>query len=453
MNKQNDMILKSIVLPKKKLLEEEIRIFKKNEKALYDFLNLVELSSKNINVNNSQLICLSAIENIINDFEDEEVTLDLNSSASLIELIHTQTEEFYKINKKYEKFEECKELLDKFRITHKNGPAIIFLNKMNSEKVISSEDSKFSNLFFKTLEDVASYQGIQSFLCSDISIENKLISLDKIADNFGYYYVYEILASSKYNSLGILPYNKLDENRKELLKILNSSVRKTENKRIKREFLSSLLSYIEKECNNNPYLLGLFNEFIDFNDIKYNIPYKNDNLIISVAVDAYYVTQNIEVLKELYNDESYSILPARIRHDNDRLLINSLLNNEDLIKFIKFKNLKIDDYTITYLSERFIDKYKGNHHSSKDNELLKKSIQIDIDKVKCAIISKANSDEEERKYKNYVNRLQKQIELGYKIIDEEEIKEYDDQYEDYGITSKINRTKKLINTYPHKMCN
>ncbi len=191
----------------------------------------------------------------------------------------------------------------------------------------------------------------------------------------------------------------------------------------------------------------------DFNSIKYSIPYKTDELTITSTVIAYCISGNIEILRALYEDENYLNLPAEVRYNNDRYLIDNLLNDE-LMKFIRFNNFKVNDYTISYLAEKYIDEYRNYVESEREEG--REDIQLEIERVKKAILSKASNKEEVRNYTNYINKLQRKIGLGYEMLEQEadndENKdEYDSEYDDYEVSSKINRIQKLVNSNPHGM--
>ena len=192
-------------------LQEEIRIFRKNEEATYDMLALYELLLQNTNIHN--LIGITLTEKVIHDLEEPEVTVPFQTD-NINDLFRMLTDRFYAIIIKYKDIEECKKNCDEFNSSYKD---IVAQRDMTS-LLYRKENIRFN--LIQSLLDQSPYL-VYKFLVSEISFNTRLDMFACVLASYNHYGFNYFLNADCRDYLSKEEYNKLPLKKQELLDAFN----------------------------------------------------------------------------------------------------------------------------------------------------------------------------------------------------------------------------------------
>ena len=323
--------------------EEDIRLFRKYENTVYDILALTEYLSFSNHTFNCGLIGYNLVEKVINDLEDEEVSI----SYKYIN-IKTWMNKFYEILNKYKNKDECKQLCDSFSLSYREINCNYYINANKVENI---------NIINHLMEK-QHYDMVLRFLSSNISLDKRL---EMLGD------VFEQIPDDKYFKLDFLFSNDLEKEiikdetslkkRFELFKAFNDNVSFKTN--ILNKLSEKHKSYIITSLQNKTVIDFMSNLPKDFVAAP-GIICKNNN--------------NLESFKEIYQSEGYAKLDEEIKTNTNNVILD-YINIDQIPEFIKLSNFhEIKEDYISRICNRLM-----NDNLSKDEfDLLKNYIVNEI---------------------------------------------------------------------------
>lgn len=366
-------------------LEEEIRIFKKNENAYYDMLALY-YSLLNLDfISNSILYTL--VEKLICDLEDKEVSVKLKDYNSVFEIFEFIDEKYYEIKEKYKDIDECKKLCDNFCLSSRNK--IIY---EDFKGYYYKEGSSFD--LIKLLAEKNMYSIIEKFLVSNISLDDKT----NILSNF-------IIHNSKNG-------NVVNSLCKLLIRINKFEIKEVIDSYVYKELINNIID--NEEYNYIPHLQKSF----DLNSKQYSYTIMQDDKSINVSLVGLVgnLDQSIVNIKELYENDSYINLPDEIRANNDLVILENI-DPFCIEEFIKLTHFEVTDKNIDILSNIVISLYI--------DEKTIKLVEKYLNKYSLAILHKAKNKSEYKEMLKYVKKLEEKVKLGIYKLEKEEKEEKD----------------------------
>lgn len=376
-----------------KCLQEEIRIFKKNEEAAYDILALYQLLLENIHVHS--LVGITLTEKVIHDLEDPEVTFPLKADTFPAFLRYFD-DYFYTILRKYKDIEECKQCWGSFNTSYKN---------IISKKDISSLFYRSQMIEFNFIKDLLnrSPQFLYKFLVSEIPFTTRLNMFAYALGSYKQDGLRNFLGGVDKTYLSEEEYNKICIKIPEILKAFNENQCKFLEVE---DLIESLL--LNKQFG---YIKQLKDFGINFNQCRWEwnlrATSKSDRKILSIVGILMDYKQSLSYIKDFYEDASYLEIDKEIRNNDDFILL-STLGIEDIHSFIKFSNFELTEEKVRFLATSQMKTIED--YSISELNLIKDDFRKQNQRIADTIIHKAKNKEEYKK-------LQKQANLFIKLTD------------------------------------
>lgn len=358
-------------------MQEEIRIFKKNEQSIYDLLALYQYISEKQeeDQNINDIIGVTLLDKVISNFEDPEVNVRYRF-RNINEIINTINNYFYEIFKKYNCY-ECLDLKNNFNISYKENTI--------HKSLISQNKSKDIDLIQLLVSKTATDSLINDFLASNIPFD---VRLEMFSDMLACKEANIPWILSSNSSLGRANSNKVIEKKKELIQAFNDGKCKSYD-------IASLFYRLLGE-NHIDTINYLQDNYFDFNQIYVDIPTSVSMKIskISAVVLLTYETQSTKKIEKLYESKNYLRLDKEVRENNDLYILNGLKTTDDLCQFITLSNFEVTEEKIKILAKRYIDFQKEMGFSY---------YKYSRNRVKNIIIRKAKNKTEYKKYLEYAD--------------------------------------------------
>lgn len=369
-------------------LQEQVRIYKKNNKALCDLLTLVSYMQSEKEYNFKDVYFHTLAETVIKDLEDPEVNIPLKE-VSYEKVLRDDIYAFYEIDHQLidNSFNDLKE---NFRSDFRIYPL---------ELIYAKNQEAYD--FIKTLYEFSSEE-TREFLTSNIGLEKRkeflyqvlLMSIDK-----GYLFDFKNLIDGKSQLLRV-PQDKADEKIEVLIDGISQKINKTQ------ESQWDLWDKLAKGNDNalNWILYLQERKIVDFMSMvnKSCLNGKVINCSPIVLFDTMWISA-IQAFNEL---KDYLNVPEEIRNNDNIFLLNTLLLR-DLSKLIMLSNFFITEEYIEIIANRIledIDKQEGNIEEFKEL----------IEQISNAIVHKAKNKKEYRQMLQYVSVLKELINTTYK---------------------------------------
>lgn len=350
-------------------MQEEIRIFKKNEEATYDILALYELLLQNQNIHN--LIGITLVEKVIHDLEDPEIHVTYKGD-SFSHLLRTLEDEYHGILKKYEGYEECQECSKQFVLSYKEN---IFYGNFSSDK----RNQRF-NLIQELLNQ--SPQFVYKFLVSEIPASTRLDMFSYVLGCYQLSQFYYFLEGPKEEYLSSSERSVSARKMQEILDDFNMGKCRICNKKM-------LIEHLLKD-NRVDYIMELQDYGIDFNSCTWQFPYEKDITLSTVGV-LFYREQSIASFRGFYEATTYLKVDKKVRENNDLLILGGLSMSE-LPIFIRLSHFEM---TVEKL-EVLISSVMNTIASYESQELLnfRDKLKKQCFNIADAIVRKSRNKEE-----------------------------------------------------------
>lgn len=353
---------------KRNVLEEKIRIYKKNNKTLCDLVTFYISIDKAKNNNNVAQYML--FDELVRALEDPEIDLALKEDSLEI-LFEKDKLRFNEIYKEIEEndFEDLKEKL-KFDYRKK-----LIESEANRKKMMNLE----FNFAAKMIQE--SYELTCELLYSDINVNKKCQMLYEIiiyiAKN-SYFFIFKHLfdPTKKITDLERTPSSKIKEKIEEI---------KSQFSKI--DYATLLLEKIMGEKEDIDWICYLQKEGLA-NFMKLSDKEKLKGVSVCSCFD-HKALKNFRVFYEL---KDYLEVPEQCRENDDKIIIKHLAINE-FSQFIALSHFKITEAKVKEIAKRVFD-YQYEH-----DIVLESNIK---ESIKFAILHKAKNKEEYKTMCEYV---------------------------------------------------
>ena len=386
-------------------LQEEIKIFRKNEEAIYDFLALYQL----LDIENSEPFSLAIVtlaEKLIHDLEDPEVTIELRARSDDY-FLKQKTDMLYGIVRKYENIEECKKTCDGFYGSYREDIALKGLSY--------SEHNKTFCLFSLLLDQYPEI--IYKFLVSEIPFQTRLTILGYVLSsndlsNIKYFFS---LAEKKYkvDYLSDEEWMKIPEKMKELLEAFNHNL--CDSLKVE-DILENLIS------NKREKFIGFFlNQGINLNNCYYHFRCFapcNNNKFSTVGL-LFKQSPSLATIKEPYEHDSYLEVEKEVRENNDNLIL-SYISRDEICEFISFTHFEVTEEKVALLARLFMRTLE--YYTATYLRELRDSLVQDKQNIANAILHKAKNKQEYKMMSQYATLFLKLTDIDAELATKEEIK-------------------------------
>ncbi len=364
-------------------LREEIRIFKKNEKATYDMISLYEcIFNTSFNTFSGE----NLVRTVISNLEDPEVSISYKNE-SIYSYIKDLNDNYQQICEKYKNIKEAQEILQNFKMSDLKTLITAYLSTIPHIDYVDTEVNMVTQLHNLDLNQ------IQEFLFSNIPITMRVEILENFLIN-NYIELLNYICGHQFNQ------EKVDE----LLKAFQQS-----------DF--DFYTYIKQFLINKEYQkisilhnLGI----VDINSLEYTCTDERYNLVNDHITPCSYIcmtNKKLNSFMDLYESDSYQKVSSYAK-ENDARLILSTINLADLPNFIRLKNCSIYPELIIGLKNRI------------NSEQL---IQGDLKELKNgiyqAIIHKATNKKEYKEYLKFAKLVMKYTDYQELMKSEQEKQE------------------------------
>lgn len=373
--------------------EEQIRIFKKNEEAIYDMLALYQFLVNEGDIHS--LIGTTLAEKVIKDLEDPDV--DTSYKDSTVKEFYDKTD-IYPLLSKYRNVEECKELYDSFNESYKKSYCFdnMYRNLPWNEKFnLIVEIAKNS--------DFGSSEWAYEFLISDISLETRLEMFSDILSYGQFIKIKDFIKNEKTSRLNRTSKEKIEEKRQELLTVFNIE----EASYVVRDFLNDLL----KKRNFN-MINSLQDSVFDFNGylFAYNgYTEMHVDCVSTIGAILWYSDErNLDNFRKLYESDSYRNVSEEIRNNDDYVALH-FLPLYQIIKLIKLPNFKLTHEKLDLIIKKFKDTCLVIDDSRKEE-------------VIDAIIHKVKDEEDYEQILEYAKYFSENVDFEKEKLDKKLIK-------------------------------
>lgn len=361
-------------------LEEEIRVFKKNENACYDMLALY------YSLLNQEYVPYSIIfnlaEKLISDLEDKEVSIKLKEDKDVFYIMSDINKKYHETINKYKNIYECKERCRNFYTSYRGD--ITRKDFINYYKYCDKIDFDL----IKILVETSMHSIIEMFLVSNIPFEKRMnIFSDSLISSIEYGNDFEL-------SFELFTKCKIIELRDSF------------------DFNSELASSIinNRKFDRIPYLQSYFN--LNSKDISYSYRSNDESLKISLVGIVGYYDKSINNIIDLYESDSYMDLSKEIRTNNDLVILENI-KEENISDFISLSHFEVTDEKIDTLVNKIISFYEV------DEEEFKQLSKKYLDKWSLAILYKAKNKAEYKEMLEYVKKLEEKVKSKINEIEKE----------------------------------
>lgn len=389
----------------------KIEIYKKNSKALCDILALYSRCmekgtptipgyttySCEVNRQNSAvLLSYAALEEVIRDLEDPDVTVPLE--AENIESLFLEDEkkrlEIYDELKETEYFAELeKELTKNYRL----GETMRYFTLLEADNKFNTKKTKFN-----FLERLCGYSldFVSEFLCSNIDIEEKTVmfynivshciqfefpdTLEKILDTYG--------AGA---DLSRTRYSEKEAKIQELIAAFKVKMDKEE--KAKQKLFTIIRSHYHVRGLSDYWLTFLQTRgIVDFTDLRdpATICNKDEEISVCASINTEYLNN----FEKFYQLEDYQKIPEKIRRNDDIIILSEIMIC-DLAKFISLNSYQTSLEDIDVIAARVMANQIAERCS---NDKL-------IADIKSAILHKAKNKEEYKTYCELVHIFETKV--------------------------------------------
>lgn len=384
-------------------LKEEIRIYRKNEKATYDMLALYELLLQGHYIHN--LMGITLTEKVIHDFEDPEVTVPL-IAKDINDVLNFLNSKFSEILRKYKDMDECKEYCNNFCVSYKNNFA---------SKDISSLFYQRSNRNFDLIKELLrqSPSFVYKFLVSEIPFEtrlkmfiNILKSYNEVGKSF-YYFIHDSKLDYLKDYLTEEECITFYKKKQEIIDALN----KNEYKDNVRDLLNGLVNNEKDE-----YIAQLQNYGIDFNLFyaKYDSKSGSDLDGKSISTVGVLISRKktLSSIIDLYECDSYLKVECTVRNNNDLLILDQI-DLSDISSFIELSHFEVTEEKIRFLASVLL-RYLENYDISTLTQV-NQNYELGVKEIANIIIHKAKNKEEYKKMVQYAKLFLELTDLDKEI--------------------------------------
>ena len=366
-------------------LQEEIRIFRKNEEATYDMLALYGVLLQDSPL--CDLAILTLTEKVINDFEDSEVTVPF-FAKNVEAFIEFKSDELYRILKKYQDIDECKETCAAFFGCYKEGISQNFIMKNGLLK----KTDPF-NILTMLLSKNPGF--VYKLLVSDISFPIRFAMFDILMKNISRNLLWFLEEGNgkRIEYITKEDQEKLPQKKQKLIDTFyrNGSVRALSEFLINKEMYTSINHFLEFGMNVNRC----------YWDCTVAPSFLVGETISTVGY-LFKKTHSLSTIEKLYADECYLQIGGTARDNND-LLILYYIKLRDILNFIKWSHFVVTEDKIRLIAMRLFESIK-----SYDSSLLKNGrddFKMLVESILGVIVHKAKNNEEYKLMSEYAELL------------------------------------------------
>lgn len=387
-----------------KCLQEEVRVFRKNEEAMYDILALYELLVKDTDIHN--LVGVTLVEKVIHDLEDPEVTVPVRAD-SIYAFLKELDNKFYDILNRYKNMEECKEYCDSFNTSYKETIASRDISELFYRREIPS---------FNLIRDLFrnSSQFVYKFLVSEISFSTRLDMFAYVLGGYRFGEFPTFLQGPTREYLSHEEYQKSSSKIQEIVEAFNHN-----NCEICR--VSTLIGRLVEDEEYG--LIEQLQDYgIDFNPCYFKYGSKTepnlDGKYISTVGAIFNSRESLSSIKDLYEADSYLNVEKTVRRNND-LLILGRISSLELCEFIKLSHFGVTEEKIRFLATsqmQTIEDYTVSELNSVKNHFKKENQEI-----ADTIIRKSKNKEEYKKMMKYSNLFMELTDIEKEIARKKEM--------------------------------
>lgn len=403
---------------KRRTFENEIEVYKKNNKALCDMLTLYIYF---VDKKNEDPAVYIALNEVIKDLEDKDVNVSFKKE-SIAALVKQDADNYIVMSKKLREngYDELiNQLIEDYRLYS--------IERYYRSKYINrGDDCLFEqpyDFFGKMCSHYPSF--ISEILCSNIEMsikENILYDIlkDYLVKNYGMMNLENILDSKGAGmDLSRTNYEVKEQKINELCEAFRIEI---ENNRKKKEELLDIILRISRDKAVDWVCYLQEKKLVDFMSEKRKINTMHFDMIEASLCVILGVNKLGNIIK-IYQLEDYNKLPEKVRANDDRVILDFILANE-IPSFISLPNYKTGLGDIEIIGKRVLSYQK--YFDSENKEL--------IAQIKSAIIHKAKDKEE---YKTY-------CELATNFEQLADYKAYKEQQEKKRIERERVREQKRI---------
>lgn len=366
---------------KRRTFENEIEVYKKNNKALCDMLTLYIYF---VDKKNEDPAVYIALNEVIKDLEDKDVDVPFEAE-SIMTLMDQDNDYFYNVLRDLKESNYYDELVGTLYENYRIIPTRIYYGSRyinNCGGYLSKQPYNFFARMCNTYPDFVS-----EVLCSNMEMAKKLNILYDILKyylrNYGFdKFVYILDPKGSGYELSRTDYKVKEQKINELLEAFRKEIET--NKERKKELLEIIL-----KINT-----GRAVDWLCYLQEQKLVDFMSERRIMHTTYFAEVETSlcmvfgnQIENLKKLYQLEDYNKLPENIRANDDKVILSSI-KVEDITSFIALPNYKTSIVDIELLGKRVLN-VQVRHN---------RAIPYLIDQIKSAIIHKVKDKEE---YKTY----------------------------------------------------
>ncbi len=323
---------------------KEVKLYKKNEIAMYDMFALYEYLITIGKINT--LTGITLVEKFIKDLEDPDINISYKYSENIVKVALDFEQSLNEIGKKYDKVNDVK----KYAIS-KQREAFFNTYKSFQKTSITTNFNLIKTFISKCKSQIS------MFLVSDIPMNKKIEIFEETVN--------QLLI--EYNNIEIFTDIFLDENSEKLKELLDN---------YNEEKLEKLLKKLMKK-EKYQYIYALQDKYFDFNNVIYKIKMQDVIFNVSTVVALYSKTKNLDLFTKLYQSRNYLKLDEKLRNNNDCVMLN-LLKIEEISKYISMSNFIVNSDNITVLANKVLNSCSKTEEKNKyinewKNIILRKS--------------------------------------------------------------------------------
>lgn len=380
-------------------LEEDLRIFRKNETAVYDMISLYEFLSSNKDSYN--LIGITLVERVIKNLEDHDVIIPYKAE-SILELLILLYNQYQQIIRKYQsKKGKEKDYLKDFGNSYRYKEKIIRDDlKRIPYNGVNTEFNIIQKLLFTTP------QLIYKFLVSELPLDIRLEMLIEILSIKQDKSKYLFLDHDKETYLSTEEMKKFYKKIQELLeKMSNIKYRTSQIEELYQNFLNS----------DEEEMVSLQNFGLNLNKYYWIYSSPQDDKLNGTKLSAVsYICARKGTppsFKRLYEDKSYLTVPKKIRENNDFFILNTI-HLLYIPSVINLSHFVVTEEKIGFLTNRIVKELKSIDMTK---EQTKKNYRKIIQEIAKALINKVKNNPEYKQISACVKTLMESVDIDQEI--------------------------------------
>lgn len=358
-------------------LRKEIKIYKKNEKAICDYLTLYEFL---LTGDTESLAFNTVLDVFIKDLEDDEINIPFNEKNFKEIILNMQHQD----SKLFNNTGSYPSLRQNYTEDFRLNKIIIFYDRkyyVNPDKKVNFVLDLYRNNCVYVIKEI---------LCSNMNINKKCE------------FLFDCLMhciecnSDGFTNLFLVNRNFLydikPEIRKEKLECLRTKFREYVNNFKYKDKIIKAMSNTEDGII--PWMVNLQkNNLVDFTNNKDIVLLDDRHIEVSLFVTNYSCKQQVNFF-EYYQLKDYKNVSEKQRNLDD-LVILKTLNSFDIAKFVSLSNFKFTEEKIKFIGKRFFE----------EQVYLERSLNEFINYIKNAILLKSKNKQEYKQNQKYANLL------------------------------------------------